>query len=92
MKTKNMAVSIIVAVLVVAPVDVLLKPTRKVAKAKRYDRAGGEARTAAAAQPGPAARHTPPVQAQLESLQLALPNSPACRVHPAFGTRVGRGR
>jgi Tfp pilus assembly protein PilO len=82
MKTKNMAVSIIVAVLVVALWwTMLLKPTRaKVAKAKS-DTTAQEAKLAPLQQQLSQAQrdaaHAAEFKAQLESLQLALPNSPA---------------
>ena len=82
MKTKNLAVSIIVAVLVVALWwTMLLKPTRaKVAKAKR-DATAQEAKLAPLQQQLSQAQrdaaHAAEFKAQLESLQLALPNSPA---------------
>ena len=82
MKTKNLAVSIIVAVLVVALWwTMLLKPTRaKVAKAKS-DTTAQEAKLAPLQQQLSQAQrdaaHAAEFKAQLESLQLALPNSPA---------------
>jgi Tfp pilus assembly protein PilO len=82
MKTKNLAVSIIVAVLVVALWwTMLLKPTRaKVAKAKK-DATAQEAKLAPLQQQLSQAQrdaaHAAEFKAQLESLQLALPNSPA---------------
>jgi len=82
MKTKNLAVSIIVAVLVVALWwTMLLKPTRaKVAKVKS-DTTAQEAKLAPLqtqlSQAQRDAAHAAEFKAQLESLQLALPNSPA---------------
>jgi Tfp pilus assembly protein PilO len=82
MKTKNLTVSIIVAVLVVALWwTMLLKPTRaKVAKAKS-DTTAQEAKLAPLQQQLSQAQrdaaHAAEFKAQLESLQLALPNSPA---------------
>jgi Tfp pilus assembly protein PilO len=82
MKTKNLAVSIIVAVLVVALWwTMLLKPTRaKVAKVKS-DTTTQEAKLAPLqqqlSQGQRDAAHAAEFKAQLESLQLALPNSPA---------------
>jgi len=82
MKTKNLAVSIIVGVLVVALWwTMLLKPTRaKVAKAKR-DATAQQAKLAPLQQQLSQAQrdaaHAAEFKAQLESLQLALPNSPA---------------
>ena len=82
MKTKNLAVSIIVAVLVVALWwTMLLKPTRaKVAKTKS-DTTAEQAKLAPLqtqlSQAQRDAAHAAAFKAQLESLQLALPNSPA---------------
>ena len=82
MKTKNLAVSIIVAVLVVALWwTMLLKPTRaKVAKVKS-DTTAQEAKLAPLqtqlSQAQRDAAHAAEFKAQLQSLQLALPNTPA---------------
>jgi Tfp pilus assembly protein PilO len=82
MKTKNLAMGIILGVLVLALWwTMLLKPTRaKVAKAKT-DAQAQEAKLAPLqtqlAQARRDASHAAEFKAQLQSLQLALPNTPA---------------
>jgi len=82
MKTKNLAVSILVGFLVLALWwTMLLKPTRaKVAKAKT-DAAAQEAKLAPLQtqlnQARTDASHAAEFKAELQSLQLALPNNPA---------------
>jgi Tfp pilus assembly protein PilO len=82
MKTKNLAVSILVGVLVVALwYTMLLKPTRaKVAKAKT-DTTEQEAKLAPLKANLAKAQHdaanAAALQAQLQSLQAAMPNTPA---------------
>ncbi len=82
MKTKNLAVGILCAVLLVALWwTMLLKPTRTKVSKVRADTAAQEAKLAPLqAQLARARRdaaHAAEFQAQLQSLQQAMPNSPA---------------
>jgi Tfp pilus assembly protein PilO len=82
MKTKNLAVSILVGVLLVALWwTMLLKPTRaKVAKAKsdtKVEEAKLAPLQAQLTQARQDASHAAEFKAQLQSLQLAMPDSPA---------------
>ena len=82
MKTKNLAVSILVGVLVVALWwTMLLKPTRaKVAKAKTDTQTQQDKLAPLQTQLAQARRdaaHAAELKAELQSLQLALPNTPA---------------
>ena len=82
MKTKNLAVSILVALLVVALWwTMLLKPTRKKVAKVKSDTTTQEAKLAPLQQQLSQAQrdaaHAAEFKAELETLQLALPNSPA---------------
>ena len=82
MKTKNLAMSIILGLLVLALWwTMLLKPTRKKVAKVKSDTTTQEAKLAPLQQQLSQAQrdaaHAAEFKAQLESLQLALPNSPA---------------
>jgi Tfp pilus assembly protein PilO len=82
MKTKNLAVSILVGVLVVALWYMeLLKPTRAKVASVKSDTTAQEQKLAPLqrqlSQAQHDAAHAAEFKAQLQSLQLALPNSPA---------------